>query len=129
MAVIARSATLGPVGVLDYIASSTVPRASATGDQEALIKGCAGSPTALPLNPLSRGLEVRRKVSLEAPQRPSRSGPVLGVWQVWLVLNEVAVNHLMGEPLQPTGTQFRTPGGTKPSAPRTITQSAAGDPP
>jgi hypothetical protein len=41
MAVIAGSATLGPVGVLDYIASSVVPRASATGDQEALIKGYA----------------------------------------------------------------------------------------
>ncbi len=41
MAVIAGSATLGPVGVLDYIASSAVPRASATGDQEALIKGYA----------------------------------------------------------------------------------------
>jgi hypothetical protein len=41
MAVIAGSATLGPVGVLDYIASSTVPLAPAAGDQEALIKGYA----------------------------------------------------------------------------------------
>jgi hypothetical protein len=41
MAAIAGSATLGPVGVLDYIASSAVPRAPAGGDQEALLKGFA----------------------------------------------------------------------------------------